>query len=66
MLATAAFPAYVAVAGIDPSGALVAFGCVMLLFVCYTHRSNIERMRTGTENRAQRLWLLRKRSCHPS
>ena len=33
----------------------------MLLFVCYTHRSNIESMRAGTENRAQRLWLLRKR-----
>jgi glycerol-3-phosphate acyltransferase PlsY len=61
MLATATFPAYVAVAGIDPSWALLSFGCVMLLFVCYTHRSNIERMRMGTENRAQRLWLLRKR-----
>jgi acyl phosphate:glycerol-3-phosphate acyltransferase len=61
MLATASFPAYVAVSGIDPSGALLSFGCVMLLFVCYTHRSNIERMRMGTENRAQRLWLLRKR-----
>ena len=61
MLATASFPAYVAVSGIDPSGALLSFGCVMLLFVCYTHRSNIERMRLGTENRAQRLWLLRKR-----
>lgn len=61
MLATATFPAYVAVSGIDPSWALLSFGCVMLLFVCYTHRSNIERMRMGTENRAQRLWLLRKR-----
>jgi acyl phosphate:glycerol-3-phosphate acyltransferase len=62
MVATAAFPAYVAAADIDPSRALLTFGCVMLLFVCYTHRSNIERMRAGTENRAQRLWLLRKRS----
>lgn len=61
MLATATFPAYVAVSGIDPSWALLSFGCVMLLFVCYTHRSNIERMRMGTENRAQRLWLLRRR-----
>jgi glycerol-3-phosphate acyltransferase PlsY len=61
MLATATFPAYVALAGIDPSRALLVFGCVMLLFVCYTHRSNIERMRAGTENRAQRLWLLRRR-----
>lgn len=61
MLATAAFPAYVVVTGVDPSWALLSFGWVMVLFVCYTHRLNIERMRMGTENRAQRLWLLRKR-----
>lgn len=61
MLAVAAFPAYVVISGIDPSGALLAFGCAMVLFVCYTHRSNIERMRAGTENRARRLWLLRPR-----
>lgn len=62
MVATAAFPAYIAAADIDPSRALLTFGCAMVLFVCYTHRANIERMRAGTENRAQRLWLLRKRS----
>lgn len=61
LLATAAFPAYVAATGMDPSGALLTFGCAMLVLVCYTHRSNIERMRAGTESRAQRLWLLRKR-----
>jgi acyl phosphate:glycerol-3-phosphate acyltransferase len=61
MVATAAFPAYVATTGFA-SLALISFGCAMVLFVCYTHRSNIERMRAGTENRAQRLWLLRKRS----
>jgi acyl phosphate:glycerol-3-phosphate acyltransferase len=61
MLATATFPAYVALAGNGSSYALLTFGCAMLLFVCYTHRSNIERMRTGTEHRAQRLWLLRRR-----
>lgn len=61
MLATAAFPTYIGLSSSDPSGALLTFGCAMLLFVCYTHRSNIERMRAGTENRAQRLWLLRKR-----
>jgi glycerol-3-phosphate acyltransferase PlsY len=61
MIATATFPAYVAVAGIEPVASLLAFGCVMLLFVCYTHRANIERMRAGTENRAQSLWLLRRR-----
>lgn len=61
LFATATFPAYVAATGADASYALLSFGCAMLLFVCYTHRSNIQRMRAGTEHRAQRLWLLRKR-----
>jgi glycerol-3-phosphate acyltransferase PlsY len=33
----------------------------MAVFVVYTHRANIERMRAGNENRARRLWLLRPR-----
>jgi glycerol-3-phosphate acyltransferase PlsY len=61
MLAVASFPAYVAVTHTEPQLALLTFGCGMTIFVCYTHRSNIERMRTGTENRARRLWLLRPR-----
>lgn len=61
MIAAASFPAYVALAGIEPAQSLLTFGVVMLLFVCYTHRGNIARMRAGTENRAQRLWLLRRR-----
>ena len=61
MLAVAAFPVYVALRGVEPAAPLLVFGCVMAAFVCYTHRSNIERMRAGSENRAQRLWLLRRR-----
>jgi glycerol-3-phosphate acyltransferase PlsY len=61
MLSVAAFPIYLLVTQADPSAAYLAFGIAMVLFVCYTHRSNIERMRAGTENRAQRLWLLRPR-----
>jgi glycerol-3-phosphate acyltransferase PlsY len=41
---------------------LLAFGLAMAVFVTYTHRSNIERMRAGTENRARRLWLFGRRS----
>jgi acyl phosphate:glycerol-3-phosphate acyltransferase len=37
---------------------LVTFGVLAALLILYTHRSNIRRMRTGTENRARRLWLL--------
>jgi glycerol-3-phosphate acyltransferase PlsY len=40
---------------------LTLFGAAMTCFVAYTHRSNIVRMRDGTENRVQRLWLLRPR-----
>jgi acyl phosphate:glycerol-3-phosphate acyltransferase len=61
MLAVAAFPVYVSLTATEPFAALLVFGCAMALFVCYTHRSNIERMRSGTESRAQRLWLLRPR-----
>ena len=61
MLASASFPAYLALQEAEPSMALLTFGCAMTLFVCYTHRANIERMRTGTESRARRLWLLRPR-----
>jgi acyl phosphate:glycerol-3-phosphate acyltransferase len=61
MVAVAAFPICVVLTGLDPSRALLSFGCAMTLLVCYTHRSNIERMRAGKENRARRLWLLRPR-----
>jgi acyl phosphate:glycerol-3-phosphate acyltransferase len=61
MLAVLAFPLYILISQDEPSLAYMAFGVAMVFFVCYTHRSNIERMRAGTENRAQRLWLLKPR-----
>jgi acyl phosphate:glycerol-3-phosphate acyltransferase len=61
MVAVASFPAYLLLTDAAPSSALLAFGCVMTAFVCYTHRGNIARMRAGTENRARRLWLLKPR-----
>lgn len=61
MVAVASFPAYLWLTDATPSQALLAFGGLMTLFVCYTHRGNIERMRAGTENRARRLWLLKPR-----
>jgi glycerol-3-phosphate acyltransferase PlsY len=60
MLAVGSFPIYL-LASHQPSEALLTFGCVMTVFVCFTHRSNIERMRRGAENRVRRLWLLRPR-----
>ena len=36
---------------------LLAFGILAALLILYTHRSNLARMRAGTESRARRLWL---------
>lgn len=58
MLGTIALPPYLVIRG-GAEPALLSFAIAMALFVVFTHRSNIGRMRHGTENRAQRLWLLR-------
>jgi glycerol-3-phosphate acyltransferase PlsY len=47
----------VAIAVTSQSAPLIAFGIVSMLLILYTHRTNIARMRTGTESRARRLWL---------
>jgi acyl phosphate:glycerol-3-phosphate acyltransferase len=47
----------IAIAVTNQSAPLIAFGIVSALLILYTHRSNIARMRTGTESRARRLWL---------
>jgi glycerol-3-phosphate acyltransferase PlsY len=60
ILGVASLPVYLALA--DPANvANLAFGVAMAAFVVFTHRSNILRMRDGTESRATRLWLLRPR-----
>ena len=43
---------------------LIAFGVLSALFILYTHRSNLARMRAGTESRARRLWLFGTRRGH--
>lgn len=60
MLGSAALPVYFALAA-PGRPALLVFGVVMAAFIAYTHRSNLQRMRAGNENRARRLWLLRPR-----
>ena len=56
MLAAVALAAAVALR--SPPGPLLAFAVLAALLIFYTHRSNIARMRQGTESRARRLWLL--------
>ena len=60
MLGTATLPLYFSFVA-PRSTPLVVFGLVMAAFIVFTHRSNLQRMREGIENRARRLWLLRPR-----
>jgi len=43
---------------------LLVFGVLSALLILYTHRSNLARMRAGTESRARRLWLFGTRRGH--
>jgi glycerol-3-phosphate acyltransferase PlsY len=38
---------------------LLIFGCAAVVIVVFSHRSNIARMRAGTEPRVRKLWLFR-------
>lgn len=60
ILATVTLPVYLAL-DVPERTPLLAFGLLMAVLVIYTHRSNLQRMRNGNENRARRLWLLRPR-----
>jgi len=46
-----------AVGAWEPRVPLVTFGVLSAVLIAFTHRSNIARMRAGTEPRARRLWL---------
>ena len=47
---------------VGPQWYLFYFGVLATLLIVFTHRSNIARMRSGTESRATRLWLFASRS----
>jgi glycerol-3-phosphate acyltransferase PlsY len=53
----------IAVCVFEPNNVpLLSFCAAMTVFVVYTHRSNIARMRAGQESRVRRLWLFRSRA----
>jgi acyl phosphate:glycerol-3-phosphate acyltransferase len=58
MLASIAVPIAAVVRGAAPASARVLLLTALAVFVVFTHRSNIARMRAGREPRSQRLWLL--------
>jgi glycerol-3-phosphate acyltransferase PlsY len=58
VLAAAIAPLYVLSAMQDPP--LLAFCVLMAIFIAYTHRSNLARLRAGTEDRKERLMLWKR------
>lgn len=56
--AAAVVPVVIDFGAFEPRMPLVTFGALAAALVIYTHRSNIARMRAGTEPRARRMWLL--------
>ncbi len=62
MLATLAVALFIATGYFSPRAPLLTFAVLALGLLLYTHRGNIERMRSGTESRARRLWLFAGRS----
>jgi glycerol-3-phosphate acyltransferase PlsY len=58
MLGAAALAVAAAVGPWEPRAPLLVFGVLTAILIAFTHRSNIARMRAGTEPRARRLWLL--------
>jgi glycerol-3-phosphate acyltransferase PlsY len=53
----------VAVCILEPTNVpLLSFCVAVSMFVVYTHRGNIARIRAGQESRARRLWLFRSRA----
>jgi len=60
MLAAAVLPAWVAVTGLPEARELFLFLVILALFIIYTHRGNIQRMRTGQESRIEKAMLWRR------
>jgi acyl phosphate:glycerol-3-phosphate acyltransferase len=57
MLGVLALAVAIALGSFTPRLPLLSCGVLAAALILFTHRSNIARMRAGTESRARRLWL---------
>ncbi len=61
MLTAVALPIWLLISGLDGRLPLLVFLTGLALFIVFTHRANIHRLRAGNENRVERAMLLRRR-----
>jgi glycerol-3-phosphate acyltransferase PlsY len=60
MLAASVLPVWVGFTGLPERSDLFAFLVALAFFIIYTHRSNIQRLREGSENRLEKAMLWRR------
>jgi len=60
MTAATSLPVWLAITRLPADQPLFVFSAVMALFIIYCHRSNIERLQKGTENRNTKVMLFAK------
>jgi glycerol-3-phosphate acyltransferase PlsY len=60
MAGAAAAPVYTALTGQGMNSPILIFSLAMALLIIYTHRSNLARLRSGTEHRMFRALLTRR------
>ena len=60
MMAATSLPVWLALTRLPADQPLFIFSVAMALFIIYCHRANIERLRTGTEDRKTRVMLFAK------
>jgi glycerol-3-phosphate acyltransferase PlsY len=65
MTAAIAVPVWLAVTRLPADQALFIYSATMAGFIVYWHRSNIERMRRGEEDRNTNLMFLRRKGRVP-
>lgn len=61
MTAAVSVPVWLAIVSLPSDQGLFVYSAVMAMFIIFWHRSNIERMRQGNENRNERLMLFRRK-----
>ena len=64
MMATAVLPIWVAMTEMPDAIPLFVYTIFMAIFIVYCHRSNIDRMLQGTENRNPKVMLFKPRPGH--
>ena len=64
MIATASLPVWIAMTRMPGALPLFAYTIFMAVFIVYCHRSNIDRMLQGSENRNPKVMLFRSRAGH--